>query len=539
MECYKAIPELVRRQGIGAVFGMLGAANAPWVAHGAELGAFRFIKTRHEETSVHAAIGYSRASGDLGVCTVTRGPGFANSLNGLIVAAYGHVPVLMIVSQSPVDPTKAGYTEQNVDQEGFSALLGAGFHHVVSPDQLEDRFWKAVRLACLMGRPQVLSLADGLLEDTVELSTEVPSLEATLAPDAGTVREVVDLLESASQPLILAGQGAVLADCHSELVELAELTGARVAATLRAHRFFSGHPQDLGLAGTWAPPILRSYFQKSDVVVAFGASLNDKTTDRRQLFGGASIAQCEVNENRPVRASRPELALLGDARLTAQALIDQWKARGLERRPAPDAPPPHSRVKASVLEVSMNHDPDRGLDLRQVYAAMDDQLPEDRIVVTDSGRSLGTLPAIITARDARSWLVGRGYGTVGLGLGTAIGAAVAQPERPVTLFCGDGGFMMALAALDTVRMSGLDLTVVIMNDEQLGSEVQHLRRFSLPLDVIRQPLPDIGELAHTFGGFGQTVRTVEDLAELKVPRGGLHLIDARLDPEVSGHAVLG
>lgn len=539
MQIYEAIPELLHRHDVGVVFSMLGGSNVPWVAEGVRRGVYQLVKTRHEETSVHAATGYSRSTGQIGVCTVTRGPGFANSVNGLVSATIRHVPLLLIVSEAPTY-SDAEYTEQNVDQKGFTQLIGAGFHHVGSADELESAFWAALKDAYWNGQPQILSIGHGLLPKEIELTDTIPpSLRPQGAPDPESVKAAVDVLEHSKRPLILAGQGAVLADCRSTLEQLADLVGARVATTLSANRFFSGHPHDLGLCGTWTLPILTEYIAEADVVVAFGAALGHRTTAGGHIFEGKKVIQCEIDSAQTFSASSPELGLLGDAGTTAQALIAEWNSRSLPAREITEPTPTYRAAQDSVLAIPVDHDPARGLDLRRVYAAFDRVLPDSRIVVTDSGSSLGTLPALVNARDARSWLIGRGYGSVGLGIGTALGAAAAHPDRPVVLFCGDGGFMMGLSGIDSTRMSNINLTIVIMNDEQLGSEVKHLVKYGLPTDVVRQTLPDIPALAASFGGHGTVLRTQADLDGLTLRGHGLEVFDARTDPTIIGRAVFG
>ena len=139
------------------------------------------------------------------------------------------------------------------------------------------------------------------------------------------------------------------------------------------------------------------------------------------------------------------------------------------------------------------------------------------------------MPSVIDARDAESFLIGNSFSSIGRGLGIAIGAAVAHEGRPVVLCAGDGGFAMTMHDLDAVRLAGLDLTIVIMNDEQYGSEVKHLDRFSLPMDVIVQPLPDIPKLAEAFGGEGYVVTDLAQLDGLDLPRPGLVILDVRID----------
>jgi thiamine pyrophosphate-dependent acetolactate synthase large subunit-like protein len=191
-----------------------------------------------------------------------------------------------------------------------------------------------------------------------------------------------------------------------------------------------------------------------------------------------------------------------------------------------------------VRSVELPHDAARGLDPREVYIGFDDLLPEDRVVVTDTGRFLGTLPSIIRAQDARSWLVGNSFQSVGQGLGIAVGAATAFPNRPVVLFTGDGGFTMSTHDLEAVGLNGLDLTIVIINDQQYGSEIHHLDRFGLPFDIVRQPIPDVSLLAESVGGTGTVVSTPEQLRAVQLRTGhGLRIIDVRVDPEVNVRAV--
>jgi thiamine pyrophosphate-dependent acetolactate synthase large subunit-like protein len=342
---------------------------------------------------------------------------------------------------------------------------------------------------------------------------------------------VIDLLAKAERPLVLAGRGAMLADCRSELEDLASLIGANLATTLAANRFFSGHPRDLGVCGNVSMRGPRELIGNSDVVVAVGASLNDYTTSQMHAFGSASIVQIEIDIEQDCKASVPELALVGDAQEVARALVDAWNARDLPSRRAGGEVPKRGDVRKAILDVDLGHDPERGLDSRRVYAWLDDHLPIDRIVVTDGGRAVGGPTAsLMDARDAFSWVTGSSFQSIGQGLGLAIGAAVAHPDRPVVLFCGDGGFMMALSGLDTVRLEQLNnLTIVVMNDEIYATEIKYLREFSLPVDVVEQDLPEIPLLAAAYGGVGSVVHTMDELVQLDWGGPSFRIFDVRID----------
>jgi thiamine pyrophosphate-dependent acetolactate synthase large subunit-like protein len=333
--------------------------------------------------------------------------------------------------------------------------------------------------------------------------------------------------------VILAGSGVLLAGCKAEVEELASLSGARLATSLRALHLFEGNPSNVGLSGGWAPPQVRELLAAADAVVAVGTSLNDFVTAGGLAFPNAKVIHCEIDPAHSYAAIVPDLVLLGDARQSMLALITEWRARGLPARRAPGGGPSADAVRAVSRAMSLGHESARGLDPREVFIAFDEKLPKDRVIVTDTGRFLGTLPNLVGARDARSWLVGNSFQSVGQGLGTAIGAATAHSNRPVVLFTGDGGFTMSSQDLEAVVMNGLDLVVVIINDQQYGSEIHHLEQFDLPVEIVRQPIPDVELLARAVGGRGTVVRTADDLSALELSGDGLQLIDVRVDPLVN------
>lgn len=532
MRVFEAIPELIRRSDLRVVFGLFGSANVAWVGHGVQAGMLDWVRTRHEETAVAAAASYSKVTGKVGVATTTMGPGFANTVNALAAAVHDHVPVLLITGQSPSNKRHGDF--QRLNQREIAEALGAGFRNAAQPHAVEPAYWSALRAAHWNGTPQVLSIDESILADELTLSDDVPTgLDPTTEPDLESVAAAVDVLEAARAPLILAGRGAILADCHGDLVTLADLVGARVATTLGVPRYFSGHPADVGVCGTSASPAVAEALQETDAVLAVGATLNSYTTAEGGMFPAAKIIQCEIDVDQGFKATSPELGLLGDAGASVRALIAEWGRRGLGLRPVGARVPSREEVERSILRADLGHDPERGLDLRSVHVTFNRKLPVDRIVVTDGGRAGIPLPALLDAQDARSWITSRGYGSIGLGIGASIGAAVAAPHRPVVLFCGDGGFMMSAQELDTIRLHDLNVTVIIMNDAQYGSEIKYLKKLGLGLGVARQSMPDTMLLAKAFGGDGVILETEQELAKVELPLSGLFLVEARIDPDVN------
>jgi acetolactate synthase I/II/III large subunit len=527
---YQAIPELLRRGGIPVVFAMLGGTNMPWIAEGERLGTLRLVRTRHEETAVNAAAGYAKSTGSIGLCSVTRGPGFANSINAMTATARNHLPVLLLVGESPT----VERTTQQLDQKALAHTIGAGFQHAGTGDELEPVFWSAYRAAWRNGSVQVISMANRVLgtEVTLEGAGAAELRTSSGTPDPATITTVAQALRRARRPLIVAGQGAALAGCRGDLEVLAERSGAALATSLVANHFFAGHRNTLGLCGGWAPTRSRKLIQSSDLVLAFGASLNGFTTDEGRMFdSSATVVICDVDEPAPELAGNPVLTLKADAGRAVAALLEEWNGFGV-----PDGEPWADRLtfaenKVSILECDIGHDPTHGIDPRQVFEAIDRIFPPNRVVAADSGRSVGgAMPAIVDACDSRSFLIGNSFSSIGRGLGIAIGAAAANPDRPVVLFAGDGGFAMSMQDLDAVRLSRLDLTIVIMNDRQYGSEVKYLLEHGLPMDVISQHLPDIPLLAKAFGGEGHVITTIDQLDDLNLPSPGLVILDVRIDP---------
>lgn len=539
MQGYQAIPELLRRAGIPVVFAMLGGTNVPWIAEGERRGSLRFVRTRHEETAVNAAGSYAKCTGRVGLCSVTRGPGFANSVNAMVATVKTHLPVLLLVGESPT-PER---TTQQLEQEALARVIGAGFQHAAEGEDLESVFWAAYRAAAGSGTLQVLSMANRVLDAEITLSEPRPDDAAPdrPEPDPGRVQAVVEALQRSQRPLIVAGQGANLADARTDLEALAGHTGAALATSLVANHLFAGHPNNLGVCGGWAPTRTRKLIQSSDLVLAFGASLNGFTTDEGAMFdSSATVVVCDVVDPDPVLAGNHVVTMKADAGNAAKALLDRWRDAGVPDRPAWSEPVTFAENKTSVLQCDIGHDPARGIDPRMVFEAIDRIFPADRVVTSDSGRSVGgSMPAIVDAADARSFVIGNSFSSIGRGLGNAIGAKAAHPDRPVVLFAGDGGFAMSMQDLDAVRLSALDLTIVIMNDQQYGSEVKYLKQFGLPMDVITQQLPDIPLLAKAFGGQGHVITAIEQIDDLHLPRPGLVILDVRIDPTANVRKAVG
>jgi thiamine pyrophosphate-dependent acetolactate synthase large subunit-like protein len=527
MRGLEAIPALLRGHGVTTVFAMLAETNGPWLGHGVEHGLIRLVRVRHEETAVMAAVGFARSTGRVGVASVTRGPGFANSINALASAADMNIPLLLITGHSP----RAGAQSQQLEQCRLAGALGIEYHHVASITRLADVLRTAIRDARRHGRPEIVAVDQGVLEEEGHVGPARQIDVPAVVPSHSAIQAVAAMSANARRPLVVAGHGAVEADAGPALRGLAERIGAGAGTTLLAIGMFDGHGNDVGLVGGWAPRAARAYLRSVDLVLAFGASLNVFTLDRGTLFADAALVQVVPHAGAASIVHRPDVLVLGDAGVTAGRLLDAVGQADAPVRPFVGAG--IADFRASLVDTEAGRARDGMLDAIAVAAAVDELLPPDRLVVTDSGRAVIPLPDLLAAPDARSWVHGRGYGSIGQGLGLAIGAAVAHPDRTVALFVGDGAFLASCHDLDAVRLAGLrNLVIVVLNDERYGMETHVMQEHHLPLDTISQSTPDLVALAKAYGGDGVRIANPVELRRLRIPLGrGLFVVDARIDPE--------
>jgi thiamine pyrophosphate-dependent acetolactate synthase large subunit-like protein len=304
-----------------------------------------------------------------------------------------------------------------------------------------------------------------------------------------------------------------------------------------AHGLFAGRPFALGIAGGFASPLACELAAQADVVVSFGAGLNRWTTRHGHLLApGAHVIQVDLDPLAPGRLHGCELALVGDAARTAAALTAELDRRGAGRG-AWRTPELAARIAARRWRDEPFDDraAEGLIDPRALSIALDDLLPPERTVVTDSGHFLGYPAMYLAVPDARGFVFPNAFQSVGLGLGCAIGAAIARPDRLCVAALGDGGAFMALPELETAARYRLRLLVVVYDDAAYGAEVHHFGPQGHAVDLTQFPDADLAALGRAAGADGVVVRSGEDLAAvgrwLEHGRGPL-VVDAKVDPTV-------
>jgi thiamine pyrophosphate-dependent acetolactate synthase large subunit-like protein len=436
----------------------------------------------------------------------------------------------VIAADTPAAALRSNF---RIDQAGLVEAVGAVAERVHGPDTAMADLARAVRRARVERRAVVLMLPLDVQAAECDPTLPAPLPELT-PPGPGSVDALASLLAQAERPAIVAGRGAVLAGAGPALRRLGELTGAVLATSAVANGLFTGDPYAVGIAGGFSSPVAARLLAESDVVVAFGAALNQWTTRHGTLIApGARVAQVDLDADAIGAHRRVELGVVGDARATAEALIGEFDGGGSSRRTAALA----DEIAAGAWQNDRFEDraaPGR-LDPRTLTLALDAMLPQERTVVVDSGHFMGWPSMYLRVPDAAGFVFPQAFQCVGLGLGNAIGAALARPDRLTVAAVGDGGALMALPELETLGRLKPRLLVLIYDDAAYGAEVHHFRPMGQAVDLAQFPDTDFAALAEAAGCRGLEARSVDDLEGVRqwlaAPDRPL-VVDARVDPDI-------
>ncbi len=522
-------------------FGILGSGNLV-VTNALRRRGVRFHHARHESGAICMADGYARTTGAVGLCSVHQGPGLTNTMTGLAEAAKSRTPLVVLAGETPAAALTSNF---RIDQHELVESVGAIAERLHGLHSAAHDTLRALHRAEIERRPVVLMLPIDLQAQSAPPANPTwPRPEPVPTPprpQASTIAAAADAIGDARRPVIIAGRGAVLAEADAELEQLGERIGALLVTSAPAHGLFSGLPYALGIAGGFASPVATELLGQADLILAFGASLNHWTTRHGALFAGqTTLIQVDLEATALGRNRPADIGLIGDARASAQALSEELDARHYTHTGFRTA-----ENQSAIATRAWQNEPyedagtDRYIDPRTLSIALDDLLPSDRVVAVDSGHFTGYPSMYLDVPDARSWIFANGFQAVGLGLGNAIGAAVAHPDRTTVAVLGDGGTFMALPELETAARLGLgNLVVVVYDDCAYGAEVHHFAPMGHDVSGVRFPESDLGALANAAGAQGQTVRRVEDLHALTdwletAPQGRTPLVlDAKVNPEV-------
>jgi len=528
MRVAEVVGRVLYGHGARYVFGVVGSGNFH-VTNALVAAGARFVAAAHEGGAASMADGYARTSGTVGVLSVHQGPGVTNALTGLAEAAKSRTPIVVLAPEAT-----APRSNFFIDLPALAASVGADFHRVRATHAAQDT--SAAYRAAARGATVVLGLPLEVQSAVAEpWSGQVPAAESTPAT-APQVEPLLAALRAARRPVFIAGRGARAA--REPLIRLADACGALLAVSAAAKGLFAGNPWNLDVAGGFATPLAAELIGAADLVVAWGSTLNMWTTRHGELIPPSAVVVQVDRDPAAFGVNRPvDLTVAGEVTAVAEAAlgrlgqdvtgpVDGWRTPEVARRIRD-----HGRWRTVPYQDEGGGAP-ATIDPRTLSAALDDLLPPARTVVVDSGNFMGYPSMWLDVPDVAGFCFTQAFQSVGLGLASALGAAVARPDRLTVAAVGDGGFLMSATELVTAVRLALPLLVVIYDDAAYGAEVHHFGPDGHPLETVTFPETDLAAIASGYGCDGVTVRTVDDLGPVRQwlagPRPRPLVVDAKV-----------
>jgi acetolactate synthase I/II/III large subunit len=458
-----------------------------------------------------------------------QGPGITNALTGITEAAKSRTPMLVLAADVSA---KAVTSNFRIDVAAITAATGATPARLMSPVFAIDDAVRAYRLARDDRRTVVLALPlDVQAGECTWPGAPAPEGVAAHPPSDRQAAELASAVEAAARPVFIAGRGARSAPARAALERLADCCGALLATSAAAKGLFRGSPWDLDVSGGFAAPISAELIGGADLIVAWGCSLNMWTTRHGNLIGPqARVIQVDCDDKAIGRHRRVQLGVVGDVALTGNAvaaLLEQGPRERLHAGGGEPAGQPETGYRSAALRDRLvaevrwrdvpfddTSDGDR-IDPRSLTIALDDMLPAERIVAVDSGNFMGYPSMFLSVPDQDGFCFTQAYQSIGLGLASAIGSAIARPDRLTVAALGDGGALMGISELETAVRLALPMVIVVYDDEAYGAEVHHFGPDGYPLDTVRFPPTDIAAIARGYGCTAVTIRAPGDLGPVR------------------------
>ncbi|MFI6784898.1 thiamine pyrophosphate-binding protein [Micromonospora sp. NPDC050276] len=538
MRVAEVVGRVLYAHGARCVFGVVGSGNFH-VTNALVASGARFVAAAHEGGAASMADGYARTSGSVGVLSVHQGPGVTNALTGLTEAAKSRTPMVVLAPEAT-----APRSNFFLDLPALAASVGADFHRVRATHAAEDA--GAAYRAAARGATVVLGLPLEVQRTVTEPWSGPVSVVAPAPATGPHVEPLRDALRAARRPVFIAGRGARAA--REPLTRLADACGALLAVSAAAKGLFAGNPWNLDVAGGFATPLAAELIGAADLVVAWGSTLNMWTTRHGELIPPSAVVVQVDHDPAAFGVNRPvDLTVTGEVTAVAEAVLGRldvdsaraldagaggWRTPELARRIRD-----HGRWRTVPYRdegAPARDDAPATIDPRTLSAALDDLLPPARTVVVDSGNFMGYPSMWLDVPDVAGFCFTQAFQSVGLGLASALGAAVARPDRLTVAAVGDGGFVMSATELVTAVRLALPLLVVVYDDSAYGAEVHHFGPDGHPLETVTFPETDLAAIARGYGCDGLTVRTVADLEPVRRWLAGPRTRPLVLDAKVSG-----
>jgi acetolactate synthase-1/2/3 large subunit len=509
----RALIECLQRAGVEVMFGHPGGAALPLYDALYDARQIRHVLVRHEQVAAHAAVGYHRVTGKVGVCMATSGPGATNLLTGITDAMMDSAGIVAITGQ--VSTLVIGRDAfQEADVLGMTMPVTKHNCLVQTPADLPRLLLQSFLIAG-MGRPGPV-LVD-IPRDVAQAETEFEFPEQVrlrsgkvppTVPSPNQIAAAALLLSQASRPVIYAGGGVISSNAATELAALARKTSIPVTTTLMGKGGFpETDPLSLGMLGMHGTAYANFAINEADVILAVGVRFDDRVTGRLSDFAPKAkfihidIDPAEIGKNKPAL-----VPIVGDAREALRVLAPQVTP--------PDVEAWHRQIAEWKQRYPLRYRQEADTILPQFAIDQVYRLTEGRaIVATDVGQHQMWAAQFYLTTEPRTWVTSGGLGAMGFGFPAALGAQLGRPDALVCAIVGDGGFQMTMQDLATAVEWGLPIKIYIINNASLGMVRQWQKLFYRErYSHVRLQNPDFGRLAEAFGAVGITVRRPEEVA---------------------------
>jgi acetolactate synthase I/II/III large subunit len=506
--------------GVEVMFGIPGGAILP--AYDPIFDSkIRHILVRHEQGAGHAATGYAQATGRVGVCIATSGPGATNLVTPLADAQMDSVPVVAITGQVP---SAAIGTDafQEADIRGITMPFTKHNYLITDPADIPRAIAEAFHIAST-GRPGAVLVdiaKDALQKETTfnyPKSVSLAGYNPVMEPKSEAIRDAAALIAQSKKPVLYVGGGVIKAEAAKELMQLAEITGAPVVTTLMGRGAFpDSHKQHLGMPGMHGTVAAVTALQKADLLITLGARFDDRVTGKLSTFApNAKIIHADIDPAEIGKNRHADVALIGDLKNILRALAPATKVA--LAKSAPDLTPWLNEVYGWRKKFPLGYDKpsDGSVSPQYVIERIGKISGPDTIFAAGVGQHQMWASQFIGYEKPRTWLNSGGLGTMGYAVPAAMGAKVGAPDATVWAIDGDGCFQMTNQELVTCALNNIPIKVAVINNESLGMVRQwqtlfYNQRYS-NTDLHSKRIPDFKMLAEAMGCVGLRCETPADV----------------------------
>jgi len=526
--------ESLKREGVDVIFGYPGGQVLPIFDKIYDAGFLKFILTRHEQGAAHAADGYARATGKVGVCMATSGPGATNLTTGIANASMDSIPLVAITGQ--VKTFLIGNDAfQEADVTGITRPITKHNFLVKDVNDLARIVREAFYIAST-GRPGPVLVdipSDIQLAETEFIwpeKVELRSYKPTYFGHPGQIKKAAKLISQAKKPLLYIGGGVITSGAHSILRELAEKIQAPVTWTLMGIGGFPAtHKLSLGMLGMHGTGYANHAIMTADVIIAVGARFDDRVTGRIDAFApGAKVIHIDIDPSSISKNIRVDIPIVGDAKNILGELLEQIKK-------TPDTSDWHKEVESLKKKYPLRYKDDGKIKPQYVVEQLYEATKGDAIITTEVGQNQMWAAQWYKCDQPRTFISSGGLGTMGFGFPAAMGAKVGQPDKQVIDIAGDGSIQMNIQELGTCVANKINVKVAILNNGYLGmvrqwQELFYKKRYS----QVSISSPDFVKLAESYGAVGIKVTKKEEVRlaiEKALSIDNTVFIDFHVEPE--------